>query len=80
MVNNVQRKPVFNATAQAADKLEEVDNVIQFFQAALTRAKELQFTAAEKDGLFTVFEWQRGHLKEIQGLVHGAPVSEKQGG
>ena len=64
-MGNMTRAPsITNTSAIAADKLEEADNVIQFFQATLTRAQELELTQAEKEGLFTLFEWQlvRGRL------------------
>ena len=77
-MGNMNRAPsITNTSAIAADKLEEADNVIQFFQATLTRAQELELTQAEKEGLFTLFEWQRSHLKEVAGLVRGRLVIER---
>lgn len=52
------------ALTTAADAMAEHDQVLQFFQAALTQP-ELALSTGEKQGLFTVMEWQRDSLREM---------------
>lgn len=56
--NNVAASPTIDA-------IQEHDQVIQFFQAALTKTSPLELSQAEQQGLFTLMEWRRDSLQKI---------------
>lgn len=66
-------------TTQARDALQENDQVIQFFQAALTgRLNGLELTQEEAQGLFTLMEWQRSNLRGIAAMLVGNEEDDRR--
>lgn len=71
MASNQCQNPLASRLADTMDSVEEQNQVVQFLQAALTKA-DVELTPAERQGLFTVMEWQRERLLALSRKLAGA--------